>query len=167
MPSTAKVFISDTLVIKALNTDTGSGGVARDLNKTVTRILLRARANAPVNKAANAEHRGGIRGTYAASFKRSRAGSNGHILRRTVWNDAPHAIYVEKGRRSTRFTPGVHSVGRWERFSWTETAGEVQWHPGTGRRDGRHTLEEAFTWSTRKYVSVGIGRAGSSSVRAL
>lgn len=165
MPSTARVFISDTLVIKALNTETGSGGVARDLNKTVKSILLRARAKAPVNKAADAVHRGGVRGTYAASFVRKRQGY-GHILVREVWNTAPHAIYVEKGLRSTKFAPGTKG-GRWETFSWTQTGGRIESHPGTGARSGRHILEEAFIWSTRKYISVGVGRAGTSGLRAL
>lgn len=158
-----KVVISDVLVFKALNAP--GGIITKDMNKTQKRIILRAQAKAPVNNPLNATHRGGVVGTYRASFKKKRWG-NKNQLHRYVYNDAPHAIYVEKGRRSTRFPPGLRP-GRWETFGWTQAAGAILDYPGTGARRGRHVLEEAWTWSIRKYVSVGVIRAGGSRFRSL
>lgn len=145
----SKVYISDVLVIKACNTPGGSGGVAREMNKWTARCMARARMTAPVNNVLNAVHRGGVVGTYAASFKRYRRG-NGHYLLRSVYNVAPHAVFVERGRSSTSFAANVWAAdvwpgwyhknpdgsynygkrytvtkagwgfgNRWERFSWT------------------------------------------------
>jgi len=184
------VYISDVLVIKACNTPGGSGGVADEMNRMAKRTLQRAQMTAPVNNPQNATHRGGEVGTYKASFRRYRRG-NGHYLLRTIYNIAPHAVFVEKGRRSTHFgdtfwgrewqkTPthwlkrqgggmrgydptiryswftkdeGMLAAGlKWEQFGWTRYGGRINWYAGTSARDGKHTLENAWKWSTRKYT---------------
>ncbi len=177
--SSVKVVISDTLIIKACNTPGGSGGVAKEMNDWAKRCKLRAINTSPVNDPMNATHRGGVVGTYKASFKSSRKGSNGHILRRTLLNVAPHAPYVEYGRRSTRFgdsfyakhwpgwpaMPGnnhivftdlrsnsvLRSKGNWELFGWTAHSGIVRWYAGTSGRDGKYVLLDSWKWSTEKY----------------
>lgn len=176
--SASKVYISDTLVIKALNTPGGSGGVARDLNKTVTKIKRRAIGYSMAelkSSPLDATHRGSTTGTYRRSFKSTRRG-NGHILVRTVYNDARHAGVVETGRKSTHFgqkfyndywpgwpMPGgdrftdlrsisvLRGMGRWERFGWSAKGGRIMWYAGTGKRDGHHILARAFRFAVRKY----------------
>ncbi len=196
----SRVYISDTLVVKAMN-EGGSGGVADDLNKTMKRVRLRAVMTSPVNNPMDATHRGGGVGTYSRSFKRHRWG-NGKLILRGLYNDAPHAVIVEKGRRSTSFAEmvwamdvwpghyitnkdgtrdfstrytywaqgGMHSFGKqWERFGWkgARVPGSILWYAGTRGRAGQHVLENAFTLSTRKYISVGVVRGKVYRVGAI
>lgn len=184
--SSAKVYISDTLVIKACNTTAGSGGVARDLNKTVTKIKLRAIGLSMAelrSSPLNATHRGGKVGTYRNSMQSKRRG-NGHTLVRMVWNDAKHAGVVEKGRKSTHFgdsfyndhwpgfpLPGgqrwtflgkdsiLPGKGRWETFGWSRKGGLVMHYAGTGAREGHHIMARAFKFAVRKYgATITIGK---------
>lgn len=181
MPRWITVRVSDKLIIKACNTETGSGGVARDMNETAKKVKLRAIQLSPRNNPMNATHRGGVVGTYQRSFKTRRYG-NGHILVREIWNTAKHAAVVEDGRRSTHWGqtfwegqwPGhFHNLGRspgergydpnirytymknvpgpWETFGWTRKGGAVMHYAGTAGRPGKHILNRAFRWSTRKY----------------
>lgn len=184
--SSAKVYVSDTLVIKACNTPGGSGGVARDLNKTVTKIKKRAIGLSMAelrSSPLDATHRGGKVGTYRNSMKSTRRG-NGHILVRTVYNDARHAGVVEKGRKSTHFgdkfyaamwpgwpMPGgqrwtylgpdseIKGMGRWETFGWSRKGGRVMHYAGTGAREGHHIMARAFKFAVRKYgATIVIGK---------
>ena len=91
------------LIIKACNTPTGSGGVWRWIEAAKRDVLKNAVKIAPVNNTLNSQHRGGTDGLYKASFRSNRVGSNGHQLRRTVYNVAPYANIVEKGRSGTNF----------------------------------------------------------------
>jgi hypothetical protein len=175
MARASKVVISDALIIKACNTPGGSGGVAREMNDWVKRCKLRAINTAPVNDPANATHRGGAVGTYKASFRSKRSG-NQHVLSRAVFNIAPHAPYVEYGRRSTRFgdkfyskhwpgwpvIPGNNHIvftplkvmaqfGNWEQFGWTKHSGIVRWYAGTSAREGKYVLLNSWKWTTEKY----------------
>lgn len=102
MPRWVTVRVSDKLIIKACNTPSGSGGVARSMNKTAKKVKLRAVQLSPRNNPMNATHRGGVVGTYQRSFKTRRYG-NGHILVREIWNTSDHAAIVEDGRRSTHW----------------------------------------------------------------
>lgn len=184
--SSSRVYISDTLVIKALNTPGGSGGVARDLNKTVTKIKKRAIGLSMAelkSSPLNATHRGGRTGTYRNSMKSTRRG-NGHILVRTVYNDAKHAGVVETGRKNTQFGdkfwasqwPGwnmpdggrwtvlwkgsdLRAFGRWETFGWERKGGRVMHYAGTSAREGHNIMARAFKFAIRKYgATIVVGK---------
>lgn len=163
--ATSRAYISNALVIKALNTPGGSGGVYRWVEGFADDVLRIAVAKAPVNNPLNANHRSGGVGTYKRSFHISRIGSNAHALRRSIYNDAPHARIVEYGRRSTRFAPkkvrGRYvSSDPWERFTWAAIGGRVYFAAGTGGRNGNHILRDAFlaamTRKQRTFVSATI-----------
>lgn len=142
-----RVYISDALIVKACNRDP-TGLVAKDLNRTMKAIKLRAIRYAPRNKVMDAMHRGGVVGTYQRSFRTKKRG-NWHTLTRVVSNIAPHARIVERGRRSTRHNPGPNA--RYERFTWTATGGTIIELPGTSGRRGQHVLQRAFEAETAKY----------------
>jgi hypothetical protein len=138
MPRWVTVRVSDKLIIKACNTPSGSGGVARSMNKTAKKVKLRAVQLSPRNNPMNATHRGGVVGTYQRSFKTRRYG-NGHILVREIWNTSDHAAIVEDGRRSTR---------------WGQTFWEDRW-PGhrhwLGRAGGgmrRYATNKRYTYTS-------------------
>ena len=139
-----KSYFPDALVIRALNTPNGSGGVSRDLSRTAFRTKMRAIALSPRNNPMNATHRGGVVGTYQRSFKTSGKGSNGHKVLRTIWNTADHAWIVEDGRRDTRFG------GRFWHLAWPG-------HYGTGGNRGvRYTyLNTRFVTKGGKDIDVG------------
>jgi hypothetical protein len=158
--SSSRVYISDTLIIKACNTPGGSGGVADDLNRTAKRTLQRAQALAPVNNPLNAVHRGGKVGTYKKSFKRYRRG-NGHILFRAIYNDAPHAVFVEKGRKSTSFAEKIQalrSVAFIGHYHWDERAGALDYsiRYTYWKDQGLGTGWERFSWARDKRVPGAI-----------
>ena len=156
-----KVYISDQLIIRACNSDP-FGIVARDMNKTMKRIKLRAIRYAPRNEVMDAMHRGGVVGTYQRSFRTNKRPSNQHIVTRTVYNIAPHARFVERGRRSTRFNPG--SRGRYEKFTWTATGGQLIELPGTRGRKGQHVLQRAWAEETAKYGAGGFVRGSYARI---
>lgn len=147
-----KVVISNALIIKALNPPTKPVGRWSDsLAKDVHRIAVRT---APVNNPLSALHRGGVVGTYRASLKWDRRGTNGHFVRRRVYSRAPHASIVENGRRST-------VGGRWERFYWAVVPGVPLATKGTRGRPGRHVLERAFAaamWRKRRVFPDAVMR---------
>jgi len=148
------VYISEMLVIKALNTPGGSGGVYRWIEACERDIITAARVLAPKNKIANARHRGGVTGTYKASFKGVDRGSRGHHLVRTVHNTANHAGIVEFGRPSTRGK-------RYEAFSWSAYPNRpLIYTTGTSGRKGQHVLERAFykamSHKRRAFISAHI-----------
>lgn len=143
MAGFSRVVISDLLVIKALNTPGGSGGVWRWIEAVKRDTIKNAIRIAPTNDPLNAIHRGGVVGTYRASFRSDGRGSNGHFLRRSIYNTADHARIVEHGRRSTR-------GGRWEVFYWSQHPGREIRTRGTSGRHGDHVLERAFFMAMAK-----------------
>jgi hypothetical protein len=144
--SAVKVIIREADVITALNT---KGGAVREwVDEVGIDTLRNAEASAPVNNPLNARHRGGVTGTYAASFRYDRRGSRGHRVIGRVTNNADHAIYVEEGRGAA-VTPfqGISNTGRpigGQRFSWTVWGGAIRKVEYTGPRPGHHTLRKAF-----------------------
>lgn len=129
------VHITDRAIITALNTPGGAVFDWRD--DTAEKVGLRAIALSPINNPLDATHRGGLVGTYKASWGWDRVGSNGHEVRATIYNAAAHADIVEFGRNSSN-GPEV--------FGWTQHVppGEVDVHlHGTRGRLGRHVLLNA------------------------
>lgn len=132
------VDIDDRLIISACNTP--GGGVYEWRDDAAVDVGLWATARSPVNDPSNARHRGRVRGSDPANvpglFKKSwgwdRMGSNGHRVRATIYNGAPHAQIVEYGRRD--------SV-KWETFAWTghRPRGAIRTHVG-GTRGRRGTF---------------------------
>jgi hypothetical protein len=94
-----KVYISDGALIASVQH--GSAGVWKWRNKLLRSTEHQAKKNARDRlemNPQNAMHRGGVVGTYLASFDKDKIGSNGWWIRGRVWNYAPHAYYVEHGR---------------------------------------------------------------------
>lgn len=135
MPAGVEVDITDISVIKALNTPGGAVFEWRD--DSAVAIVRRATFTSPVNDPFNATHRNWVIGTYIAAWGFDRKGSNGHQVRATIYNGAPHADLVEFGR-----SPSF----RRERFGWTEHTppGSIRTHlGGTYGWSGHHTLRNA------------------------
>lgn len=144
MPGGVEVNISNTKIILVLNAP--GGGVfdwRDDVAEEITRLC---RTNSPVNKVANAMHRGGKVGTFKASWKWDRLGSNGHNVQATIHNIAGHAMFVEFGRTGS---------GANQRFSWIKhkPPGSIRTHMGTGPRTGWHTLRDMTNDTMPKYMS--------------
>lgn len=100
----------------AINTP---GGIAYEWrDERAKEIRDRARVMAPVNKPANAKHRGEIVGTYKRAFRWERGRGNADTMVAIIRNRAAHAIYVELGRRSSR---------EYQKFSWTRWGGEIRY----------------------------------------
>jgi hypothetical protein len=115
MAPSASVSISNAAVITALNTPGGAVYEWRD--EIAKEIMATAFANSPVNDPLNAMHRGGVVGTYKASWDWDRQGSGGHHVVARVVNTADHAIYVERGRSGS---------SKMQIFSWTEWEGDIR-----------------------------------------
>jgi hypothetical protein len=173
MPTTTRTAISNALIIKALNTPGGSGGVYKEMERLKRSTIAQARFIAPIGKPDNAMHRGGVTGRYKASFGSDRKGSNGHFVRRTVYNTAPYAYYVEFGRQSTKFTLPTIQYKRmrawiartggvprgWERYSSVYTGGIIVTNPGAAGWDGFHVLEMSFAEALLR-SNIHIGATG-------
>jgi hypothetical protein len=171
MAASVRTVISDALIIKALNTPGGSGGVYKEMERIRRSTLAIARGIAPTGKPVNAMHRGGAVGKYRASFGSDRRGSNGHYVRRAMYNSADYAYYVEHGRGSSKFDLGLREYmrmrnwiartggvpKRWERYSSEFTGGIIITSPGTSGWEGFHTLEIAFDEAIRRSkVHIGV-----------
>src|SRR4029079_18320733 len=171
MATSVRTVISNPLIIRALNTPGGSGGAYKEMERIRRSTLAIARGIAPLGNPENAMHRGGLVGTYKASFKSDKRGSSGHYLIRRMYNTADHAYYVEHGRGSTKFTLGLREYmrqrnwiartggvpRRWERYSSTFSGGVIITSPGTSGWEGFHTMEISFDEAMRRSkVHVGI-----------
>ena len=133
MAEGVEVDIDDRAIITALNAP--GRPVFRWRDEQARAITNRAINTSPVNSPLNAMHRGGAVGTYKASWGFDRVGSNGHVVRATIFNSADHADIVEFGRRGS---------SGYERFSWTRWGGEIRGVPhGTSGRPGKHILRNA------------------------
>ena len=127
--------ISDILIIKACNTETGTGGVARWLSGVQNRVLARCIETAPVNDFVDRMHRPwDPGGTYRDSFVALGKVGNGHVIQRAVSNTAPHAIFVERGRSGS---------SKWQFYS-SKRWPEPHWSEQTGPRAGRNIMENAL-----------------------
>jgi hypothetical protein len=96
MARVAEVF--ESLIIANANNPVGSMGVYVFLDRFAEGVVRRAKAIAPIGDELDRLHDGGVPGTYYRGFGFSRFGSNQSKVRRQIWNTAPHAVYVEKGR---------------------------------------------------------------------
>lgn len=142
MAEDVDVHIDDRLIISALNTP--GGGVFEWRDNTARKIIDVAIAASPINNPLNAVHRGGVVGTFKASWGFDRRGSNGHRVQATIYNGADHAEFVEFGRSPS---------SEYQRFSWTVWGGEIRSvggrgtrgrvGDGTAGRDGKHVLRNA------------------------
>ena len=133
MATDVRVLIRGADVIRALNTP---GGPVREYVDNIGKDTRRiATATAPVNDPLDAQHRGGVVGTYKASFRFDRRGSRGHRVIGRVTNSAGHADIVENGRSASH---------RWQRFSWTVWGGDIRRVDYTGAREGKHILRNAL-----------------------
>jgi hypothetical protein len=96
----------------------------------------------PVGLVADAGSRGGVVGTFKASWGWDRVGSNGHTVRATIYNGSDHAEFVEFGRGPS---------GKRQVFTWSVFGGDwVTAGPGntdmrmTGGFEGQHVLQRAI-----------------------
>lgn len=148
MAAEVEVHITDRAIISALNTPGGDVFKWRDdVAVDTVRIAI---GMSPVNDVLDALHRGGVVGTYKASWGFDRVGSNGHRVQATIYNGADHADIVEFGRRRS---------WRSETFAWTghRPPGAISTHEhGTAARNGRHILRDATA------VAVGAAVGGGS-----
>jgi len=148
LASRVNVDISDPAIIAALNAP--GRPVSRWRDELGDAIVSGARGLSPVNDPLNAMHRGGEVGTYKASWRWSRVGSNQHRSRLTVINDSDHAEFVEYGR-------GV-STG-WERFSWVRWGGAIRTvKRGTSGYPGKHVLQHATNTAVAAATGGTAGR---------
>jgi len=95
------VYISSVAIIKACNTDTGSGGVKRWNRKVARTAIRKLRVGARMGEEMNHMLPGRAPytpGCYAGGFNTRHSG-NGHWTRSDIGNDCPHAYFVEMGRR--------------------------------------------------------------------
>jgi hypothetical protein len=144
MPSTVTVVVSDALIIKACNTPTGSGGVARYANKLANEMKLAAEMLAPIGDELDAGSRNEVVGTYLDSFGIARGDrGNQHKVIRYIYNDAPHARYVEFGRGPSSGSRGP------ERFTWSAIGGRWMRAAVTRGWEGHHVLEKALATVVR------------------
>lgn len=144
MPSSVDVDITDGAIITALNTP--GGEVAKWRDRVAKVIVAQAELKSPVNDPLNAAHRGGVVGTYKASWGWDKSGSGGHSVQANIKNSSDHADIVEYGRPQT--------TGR-ERFSWAKhrPPGSIKTHKGGTRgRDGQHVLRNAVNVTMPRYV---------------
>jgi hypothetical protein len=96
-----RVVVSDALIIRSCNIEGGSGGVADWANNLSRKMVRFGESIAPVGDPGDAGSRDYVVGTYKASFGWERGPrGNGHVVARQVFNDAPHAWYVEHGRNA-------------------------------------------------------------------
>ena len=144
----ARVYVSDAAIFQTTRNPKGSAGTARWMDRLALRTVAIAMEDAPVNNVQNAYHRGGVVGTYKASFSWDRRGGTRAYLKRSVWNTAKHAGIVEKGRPSTR--GGPMEVFTWSRFTPPGALGALR---GTGSRSGYAILERAQikAWESSRY----------------
>lgn len=134
MPTNSIAFVNDRLLAKSLLN--GTGGVGKWRTVTTRLLLAKCIALAPVNNVENAEHRGGVVGTYKDSFHTDNRGTRANRFIGRVTNDAPHAKYVEHGR-------GESGPGKWQWFSWVKDGGIPQWYAHTGAREGSGVMQAA------------------------
>lgn len=139
MPQTS--YISETLVIRALNTPGGSGGVARFADRVARRMVAQAISIAPMGEVGDAGSRDGLVGVYKASFHWKKVrGGNAHHVRRDIYNSAGHARFVEFGRGRSWGYEKFTSHGQWRRTI-----------RGTAGWPGQHVLGRAQALTTLEF----------------
>lgn len=149
--ASARVDITDARIIAACNTP--GGPVYEWRNKKEDLVLSNAYKLSPVNRRLNAKHRGGVTGTFRASWVSLRTG-NQHHLGFNVENFADHAIFVEFGRSEStkrqtfswiKWHGDIRTVGG---AGFEEAAGSATAGTGTSARDGQHVLHNAVNMSS-------------------
>lgn len=101
--------------------------------------MLASHAAAPINNPLNAVHRGGIVGTYAASFHSHRTVS-ARAIGFVAGNRSEHASVVEWGRSGS---------SRPQRFSSVRSRGVIEWHNATRARAGQYVMTDAVNYAMR------------------
>lgn len=141
---TTVVVISDALIIRACNTPTGSGGVARFADRVARTVVVKARTGAPKGKVGDkGSHIIKTGGTYRASFVTIKGDrGNQHQVIRYAGNTAPHAGVIETGRSV--------AYGR-QVFTWSKRGGRWQKFQITAGREGTHRIERAFAATLLQY----------------
>lgn len=146
----ARTTITTATVYKALHTP--GGNVQQFATRVGRSATGKARQWSPTNDVYSAMHRGGVVGTYKASWYSKRIQGNQHASKIEVGNRANHAIFVEEGRMPS-----------WRRqaFTWRfgpSRRGYPWMYVGPGRRfkktrgrAGRHILRDSMAWSLAKY----------------
>jgi hypothetical protein len=119
-----RVEVDDNAVWKQLNGAGGTGGVAGYRDALLLHAQSIAVAWSPVNDPLNAKHRGGVVGTFQASWRVSRSRPAPWISAGRLRNVAGHAIYVERGRSAS---------SKKQRFSWTRWGGRIRWAGDFGK----------------------------------
>ena len=114
--ATVNVKITDRAVIRAVSTPGGPGFEFMDT--LADQIEDGAFRRSPVNNPANAMHRGGVTGTYKASWSWDRRGTGFHGIARRVLNSSGHASVVEYGRSMSQ---------KFQVFSWTAWGGQIRY----------------------------------------
>lgn len=129
--------VTQRTIVMAINTPGGIVYEWRD--DRAKEILVRARLKSPRNKTGNAQHRGGVTGTYRRMWRWERGRASAVVLRAIIRNRANHAAFVEFGRsRSTKY----------QKFSWTRWDDQIRYigAPPKGMTQGRLAfwIKEAF-----------------------
>ena len=139
MARDVRVHIDKAALVTAL---TAPGGIVNNWSEVTGRkIVSQATRTSPVNNPLNALHRGGVVGTYKASWGFDMSGTNQYRTRVKVYNTADHAHWVEHGRDRSH---------GYEVFTWqhayhldaihggaTSTPGGHRWSRGTARAGGK------------------------------
>lgn len=135
MPVRVQVF--EALIIRSAQSPHGSLGTYQYMDALMEATLLNARRLAPIGDPLDRLHDEKYVGFYQASFRADRLGSNGHRVRRTIYNMAPYASVVEKGRHSTRGKTR-------ETFSTRHRPGAIVTTAGTWGWSGQNVLNNAL-----------------------
>jgi len=119
--SDVSVTVTDRAIISACNTP--GGPVWKFMGDLADQIVDTAWRRSPVNNVLNAQHRGGVVGTYKNSWDSDRRGTRGHRLIVRVTNSADHAVFVEYGRSMS---------SKFQVFSWTAWGGKIRYIRAAG-----------------------------------
>lgn len=134
--ATTRVFISDALILSTTRRPNGSAGTWKFVEKLIVKTMARAVEHSPIGDPQDRMHDGRPVGCYAGGFRTDHAGTNQFALRGAVYNDCPHAIYVERGRRATNEPSYFTSDDRKGKSVYSKK--------GTKAQRGRHILGDAF-----------------------
>jgi hypothetical protein len=134
--ATTRVFISDALILSTTRRPNGSAGTWKFVEKLILKTMEKAVAGSPIGNPMDRMHDGRPVGCYAGGFRTDHMGTNQFALRGAVYNDCPHAIYVERGRRATNEPSYFTSDARAGKSVYSKK--------GTRAHRGFHVLEDAF-----------------------
>jgi len=168
-----KVDVDDLKVWRQCNRPGGTGGVGAYRDAWLSQAKTVAVASSPVNDPLNAVHRGGVVGTYKASWRVSHDAAPVWVAAGRLSNTADHAIIVEKGRSESR---------KPQLFSWTKWGGKIKWvgidpskaryaagFPVSGKmstkaRAGSHVAEFSVEYAAKQPSPFAVARANNPYV---